>query len=248
MNSKVSEIATAFSLLSRLPLPSARVDPERNAGAAWAYPLVGILHGVIAGAVAWLATALGLPVLVAAICAVATLVLLCGAMHEDGLADLADGIWGGWDRAARLEIMRDSRIGTYGVIALVLALGLRIAGVAALLEGSVAQAMAALVAIGALSRAALPFAMALMPHARDEGLARRVGPVTPGTAWTALAIAFAAALLCTGWQIFGLLIWGSVAAIGMALLARRKLGGQTGDVLGSIQQAVEITLLMVLAT
>ena len=120
------DLPLALSLLSRLPVP---VDHsragERAATAAWAYPLVGAGLAGLTGGLAWALSAAGLPPGPAAGLVLVAQVMLTGALHEDGLADSADGLWGGWERERRLEIMRDSRIGAYGVLALGLSLLLR---------------------------------------------------------------------------------------------------------------------------
>jgi len=246
MSSRASDLATAFSLLSRLPVPRDWINTERNAQAAWAYPVVGLAHGVIAAAAMLLATALGLPSALAVLVALTALVLLSGAMHEDGLADLADGVWGGWTPETRLEIMRDSRIGTFGVVALALSLATRAIALWILVDISVPYACVALIAVAALSRAGMPFLMALLPQARKDGLSRSIGEVPLGAAWIGLALAGGPAVLLLGWSTLALVFWGGLAALGVGSLARRKLGGQTGDVLGGAQQITEITLLLTL--
>jgi len=125
---RTGDIPAAIGLLSRLPVPvDTDLATRRGARAAWAYPLAGLVVGALAGLVAQVALWLGLPPSIAALLALAAMIAITGALHEDGLADSADGLWGGWDRARRLEIMKDSRIGTYGVLALGLTLLLRAA-------------------------------------------------------------------------------------------------------------------------
>ncbi|MBC9180481.1 adenosylcobinamide-GDP ribazoletransferase, partial [Pseudoroseomonas ludipueritiae] len=134
MRSLLADFSAALGLLTRLPTGWL---PQHNSAAGfarsiWAYPLVGLGIGAAGGAVMAAGLWLGLPPLVAALWSLAATLLLTGGFHEDGLADTADGFGGGRDRARKLEIMRDSRIGSYGVLALVLALGLRAAALAAL--------------------------------------------------------------------------------------------------------------------
>lgn len=236
------DLPAALGLLTRLPV---RVDgvaaSARGAAAAWAYPLAGLVLGMAqAGAMAlllWLAV----PVPIAAALVLGLAVVLTGAMHEDGLADSADGLWGGWDKARRLAIMKDSHIGTYGVIALVLALLLRWLGLIALAE---AGGIWLLVVIAAISRAVMVAVMAALPHARDGGLSRAVGRPAPRTALLALAIA-ALLALATG-QILLLFVAAGTAML-CAAIAKAKIGGQTGDILGAVQQMTEIALLVVVA-
>jgi len=240
------DILTALGLLSRLPVP--RHDGARQAQAAWAYPVVGLLLGGMAAVAGLALSGLGLPPPLVALAVLATLVALSGALHEDGLADTADGLWGGWTRARRLEIMKDSHIGAYGVVALCLGLGARWAALWLLFAAGPAPATAAILASAALSRAAMPVLMALLPHARDTGLSHRVGRVPARTAALAAAIAAGLVVLLLGGAAIWALLWGGAALCGLGALARRKLGGQTGDILGASQQIVEITVLAVLVS
>jgi adenosylcobinamide-GDP ribazoletransferase len=181
--------------------------------------------------------------MLAAVLAVAAQVLLTGGLHEDGLADVADGFGGGRSRADKLRIMRDPRLGSFGALALVLALLARIAALIAL--AGPALAGAALVAAGAVSRAGLPAIMASLPPARDDGLAAGAGRPHPLRAAAAAAIGalLAFALLPPGAAAGGL-IGAAGALLLIAHLARRQLGGYTGDVLGAAQQLAEIGFLL----
>ena len=122
-----------------------------------------------------LADRLGLPPLVCAGLAVGALVIVTGALHEDGLADVADGFGGGATRERKLEIMRDSRIGAYGAAALALSLILRVAALSALLDHGLGAAAAGLILAGAASRAAALAPLALLPAARADGLGAGAG-------------------------------------------------------------------------
>jgi adenosylcobinamide-GDP ribazoletransferase len=192
---------------------------------------------------------LGLGPWFAACVAVGAAVIVTGGSHEDGLADVASGFGGGGDRDAKLSILRDSRIGSYGVIALVLALAMRIGALAAI--GHPYHVLAVLIAAGAVSRAVVVVAMRMMKRARSDGLGAGAGtPGFEGTV-TALAIAGIATLvLLLPWAWLLALVLGAGAAVIVALLAKRQIGGQTGDVLGAIQQAAEIAVLaaVVMAT
>ncbi|MGZ2258436.1 adenosylcobinamide-GDP ribazoletransferase [Roseobacter sp. A03A-229] len=236
----VTDILLAATLLSRMPLPRL---PEtafaRGAQASWAYPIAGAVLGAGAACAAALCLALGLPAVFAAGVLLITLVLLTGAMHEDGLGDTADGFWGGFEPARRLEIMRDSQTGTYGILALILITGLRWSAYAALLPLGVLPVIAA----AALSRAAMPCLMAALPHARDDGLSKSVGRPDAPTAVLGLGIALVIAGLCVGGAAIGGLLAGLAVAALVGTLARAKIGGQTGDVLGAAQQLGELCTL-----
>lgn len=234
---RAEELRLAFLLLTRLPVGAIRGAAPGMAASSWAWPLVGAAVGAIATLVAGLSLWLGLPPAMAAILALTASALATGGMHEDGLADLADGFGGGGDRARKLEIMRDSRIGAYGVIALVLALGFRGFGIAALAEsGSVT---AALIGIAAASRAVLPAALILMPPARADGLGRSAAGAEPRPALIAAGIGFACLLpMGFGTALAAALVI-ALAATAVAALAMRQIGGQTGDVMGAMQQLAE---------
>ena len=167
-----SDVVEALALLTRLPVPAG--DGTRGAAAAWAYPLVGVVIGGIAAVAGAIAYWLALPPLLCALLSLATMIVLTGAMHEDGLADTADGLWGGWTREARLEIMKDSHIGTYGVLALILSVAARWGALWLLFEAGVGLACAALIVGAAVSRGAMPALMAYLPQCpRDGPVAKR---------------------------------------------------------------------------
>ena len=240
----LADIPAAIGLLTRLPIP---VDTEkaaaRGAQAAWAYPLVGLVLGLLVGVPAW-ALSGGLPAAILAALVLVTLVVLTGALHEDGLADSADGLWGAWEPARRLEIMKDSHIGSYGVIALVLSLLLRWLGLVAVIEAGIV--IPALVAVGMLSRAAMVGLMAALPHARDGGLSKTVGRPGMETASLAALLAVVAALLCIGLGGVALIVAVALAALTTRAIAKAKIGGQTGDILGATQQLGEVAALVML--
>ncbi|WP_127902450.1 adenosylcobinamide-GDP ribazoletransferase [Solirhodobacter olei] len=244
IQSRADEARLALMLLTRLPM--GRLDPAPTlSAAAWAYPLAGAVVGAIAGLVYLLAQGLGLQPLPAVVLAVAAGVVATGGMHEDGLADLADGFGGGGDRARKLEIMRDSRVGSYGVIALCLALLLRVVLLAEVLPGH--APLFFLLGLGALSRAPLPVLMRLLPAARPDGLGRSASlQIGAGQAGAAVLVGLVLALLFL--PGFFCPVFAAAAATALTgLLARRQIGGFTGDVLGAAQIAAELAALLALA-
>jgi adenosylcobinamide-GDP ribazoletransferase len=183
--------------------------------------------------------------LAAAALALGARALLTGGLHEDGLADLADGFGGGRDKAAKLEIMRDSRLGTYGALALVVSFVAKMAALAALPHSAV---VAGLVAAHALARGALPALAAIMPGARSDGLATSAGRVEPAVATTAAMLALLIAFVCLPpGAAFMTTAAAALGAAAVAVLAKRQIGGITGDVLGAAEQVGETAVLLVLA-
>ena len=240
----LADLRSALALLTRLPLPQSAAPP-RGAQAAWAWPVAGAVIGTMAATVAALALGLGLTPAVAAAVTLAAQAVVTGAMHEDGLADTADGLWGGWDKARRLEIMNDSHIGSYGVLALILVTLARWSALAALL--ATGGAFAAIIAVACLSRAPMAVLMAWLPTARSAGLSHSVGQPGANTAGIAMLVAVLFCFVLVGWQTIGLAIAVAVVSFGLGLVARAKIGGQTGDILGASQQLAETAALCALA-
>jgi adenosylcobinamide-GDP ribazoletransferase len=240
------DIADALRFFTRLPLgepgQSAPLDIDRI---AWAAPVAGVAVGLIGALVLALTTLLGLPLLLRAGLATAALVVATGALHEDGLADVADGFGGGATRARKLEIMRDSRVGAYGAIAIALALILRVGALTAALDGGFWRASLNLMLVAALSRAAALTPLALLPPARAEGAgaaAGRLDSTALAAAWGSglvIAVALGLVALDVVHALLAALLSGA-GALAMVGLARRAIGGQTGDVAGAAQQCGEI--------
>ena len=235
------DLWSGFALLSRLPVPDHR---GTGADSAWAWPLVGAALGGIAALVGGIALWLGFtPGVVAGL--VLTLgALMTGGLHEDGLSDTADGLFGGWTRERRLEIMKDSRVGSYGVLALVLITLIRWSALPTILAGGRPGVRGA---VGAMSRAPMAVMMSALPNARDTGLSHATGRPSGTVALAGVALALGIALLFAGWGMVAML---AVVAAVTALLARSaqaRIGGQTGDILGATQQLAEAAALAVLA-
>lgn len=232
-------------LLTRLPMPRL---PERlfarQANAVWAFPLVGLSVGLLACVFGWIASAAGLPALACAVILVIVLVITTGAMHEDGLADTADGFWGGFSTERRLEIMKDSHIGAYGVLTLIFSQLLRVALIAALLS---ANAFTGILAACVISRAVMPILMATLPNARNSGLSHSVGGPKAETAAIGFGLAVVLSLLLIGPSALIPTVFSALTVGVLALIAKAKIKGQTGDVLGASQQISELAFLMALA-
>ncbi len=237
------KIATAF--LTRLPI---RLDDSGGlsalARAARWFPLVGFGIGLLGGILYALAVGLDLPPLLAAIVAAAATVAVTGALHEDGLADTVDGFGGGGDRDRKLQIMRDSRIGTYGVIALVLALGARVVALASFEDNG--DAVAALILCEAASRALVVAVMQRAPLARSDGLAASAGRPAQATMLWALGLAGIIGLGLAYFDGVAAMVAGAIVAWAITWLARRQIGGVTGDVLGAVQQGSAVAMLLAL--
>jgi len=239
-----TDFLLAAGLLTRLPLGGGGcADPGEMVRATRTFPLVGVLVALGGALAFWIAQGLGLPPLAGGLIALATIVLLTGAIHEDGLADVADGFGGGSNRTIKLKIMRDSRVGTYGVLAIVLSVALRAAALAEI--GPAATVALALIGAHALSRAVLPSIMAALPVARDDGLAASIGRSETKHAAAAAVLGAGIALFALGFGA-GLAAIFAAAAAGatVAILARGQIGGFTGDVLGAAEQSAQTAVLL----
>jgi adenosylcobinamide-GDP ribazoletransferase len=241
------DLMVALSFSTRLPvLHTAPVSGADVARASWALPIAGAVVGAIGSFVYWVATLAALPSLPAAAIAVAATVLATGALHEDGLADVADGFGGGATRERKLEIMRDSRLGTYGACALVLSLLLRISAIADITQPALVASALLAAHIGA--RAAMPAVMWFVPPAKPDGLSASAS--LPPAASVAIAAVLGAIALGLGLGPGPGTIAVLVSLAGAALVARlsiAQIGGQTGDVLGTVEQVSEILILLVAA-
>jgi adenosylcobinamide-GDP ribazoletransferase len=246
MNEWLDDLRTAVAFLTRLPMPHPTGPmPEHFVRAHRMFPVVGAAIGGTVGLLLLGLRAIGVPDLAAAALALGASALLTGALHEDGLADVADGFGGGRDKDAKLEIMRDSRLGTYGALILMVSFVTRLSALAALADAAVVPC---LIAAHALARGVLPAMSMSLPYARQDGLAANAG--RPELATAAMAAAFALVIAVVSLPVGGALSAALVAvaaAIGMAWLAQRQIGGQTGDVLGGAEQLAETAVLVLLA-
>ena len=242
MKNQGASFLLAVQFLTRLPVPAHNIySPARMAASVGYYPIVGVLVGG-ASAIVFAAADAVFPQALAVVLAIAAGLLLTGAFHEDGLADTFDGVGGGSTRDKTLDIMRDSRLGTYGTLALIITLAAKAGALAAL---SPTLVIAAFIAGHGLSRLSSVFVIATSRYVRDDGAGK---PAADGVSALSLAIALGTgALMLAVWCVFyapTALAWAVtgliVGHVLMRLFFERKLGGYTGDTLGAVQQASEI--------
>ena len=246
----IEETLEALRFFTRLPIVRGTGAPPPFSRALPRAPYAGALLGLGGGLALLVATRLGAPPQIAAWLVVGFSAIVTGAMHEDGLADVADGFGGGYSREKRLDIMRDSRIGAFGASALIVSFGLRVAALTAL-AAAPGRAVLVLVAAGAVSRAACLAPLVLLAPARVDG-AGRAAVLTldqARAAWIA-ALVFGLAPALSGFSVTSCLLallLAGLATRALCALAQRMIGGQTGDVAGAAQQAAEIAVLAVFA-
>ncbi len=239
----LEDLHLAAIFLTRLPWPKLDDNIIRPLGEAFrAFPIIGAGIGLASGLIYAVGSWLGLPSLVAALLAVGASALVTGCLHEDGLADIADGI-GGTDTEKRLAIMKDSRIGSFGVLALIVGVGLKVFALAGL--GALVGCLALIAAEGASRAVFAPLVRNGKP-AKSEGLGAMIGKVELDTVSASILLGVLCAVAGLG-PVKGLIAAGLIALAmkGFYRFAEDRLGGYTGDVLGAAQQiAVIITLLV----
>jgi len=234
-------IATIF--FTRLPLTyRGEIGAKELSRALRCLPLVGLGVGLASAALAALALWAGAPALLAALIALGGSILMTGCFHEDGLTDLADGFGGAFERRRKLEIMKDSRTGTYGAAALFLSIGIRAAALAAVIEAGALWAV--LPAAHVLGRTVIPAFMAVTPQASTTGLASYHEPPRGAVLWQALGGGALLALLLSGPSLgLSLILAAAAAALARRWLAMKQIQGYTGDVLGAAEQLAEMAVL-----
>jgi len=242
----VEDLSISILFFTRLPLPHSAAGGNDLARASWAFPIAGAVIGAIGALVYAAAYWTGLPALPAAALALAATVMSTGALHEDGLADTVDGFGGGKDREEKLAIMRDSRLGAYGGCALAISFLLRWSAIATLARP--AAVALALLAAHASARSALPAFMRFIPPTRSDGLSAQAGRPTRESAAVAVLLGAGALLMTLGSLGAGL---GLIALASMGVftgwLSKRQIGGQTGDVVGALEQLNEMAILLLAA-
>ena len=231
----------ALQFLTRVPIRT-RSAVAHDRVVPW-FPVAGLLIGAAVGGIAAGASEL-LPPLVVGAVAVAVGLLITGAFHEDGLADVADAFGGGWTVERRLEILKDSRHGTYGVAALTTSIVVRVASAASIVAP--AALFTAFVAAHCFGRSAAVVAMRLAPPATESGLGvSAASAVRPAPTLVGLAGGTAAVAALAGWWTAPFVAAAAIGTLATVWLATRKIGGLAGDVLGAVEQVVECLVLVV---
>jgi len=250
MRQQLRLFLTAVQFFTRIPVPEwVGHSAQQLDQSARYFSLVGVCVGALAAVVLWLA-ALVLPLPLAVVLSMLAGILLTGAFHEDGLSDFVDGMGGGYSREKILAIMKDSHVGAYGVIAIVLALLLKFLLLLSLLDasGSVLMVAAALVAAHAVSRLMAVSIMLTQQYVRDDDSAR-AKPAAQSLSQTSFVVALlvgVAAMVLLPVTDVGMVSVISALACSLLLrfylawMLRKKLGGYTGDCLGAVQQITEI--------
>ncbi|MDR6183730.1 adenosylcobinamide-GDP ribazoletransferase [Asaia bogorensis] len=239
-----ADFAAGLSLLTRLPTgwllaPDRKIDLTRS---SWCWPLIGGAIGALTGTVMVLCIRLGMPAIVATGWAIAFQLFLTGALHEDGFADTVDGFFGGRTPERRLEIMRDSRIGSYGGLALSLLMLLR-AGTMTTLATQPIHIISILATAGAFSRLSLMLPLLWLRPARADGLAHELRHLPARGLLIAMILT---ALIASSLSVLGalsLFLVACLATLGLCSVAYRLIGGYTGDVLGATAIITELVVL-----
>jgi adenosylcobinamide-GDP ribazoletransferase len=245
----LADLLAAFQLLTRLPV--ARLAhtgaPTNLTRCVWAFPVVGLVVNAIGGFAYWLMYWLGVSPLVAAVWALAVTITVTGALHDDGLADTADGFGGGSTSERKLEIMRDSHIGSYGALALVLSVVARITAIAGLTDPL--HVLVAFCLAGMLGRGGILVLLLALRPARDDGMGAAIGgaSITHISAGLAVAVVGSLAALPT-WTALAMIAVALGVSLAVAKLARGQIGGYTGDVLGAGEVTIECVALTVAAS
>ena len=246
--------AICIRFYSRLPVPALAGEADRHALPDFrlvprAVPVAAIIIALPAALILVATGAAGVQPMLATGLALTALVLTTGAFHEDGLADTCDGLFGGHSPEKRLEIMKDSRVGSFGAVAIGLSLLLRAGGLASILAAAGPLAAGGCLLLAACwSRAEGVGLLAREAPARSTGASAAVGRPRADTAWIGFGLAGALGLaltLAAGLPLAGLalaLALSHASARGLAALARRLIGGQTGDIVGAVQQIGEIAI------
>lgn len=243
-------IAVALQFMSRIPVPTDLNPNERDmaTSAQW-FPVVGLILGAILWLLHGLTLWIGIPAPIAVALILVAMTLLTGSFHEDGLADSCDGIYGGMDIPARLRIMRDSRLGTYGTVSLVTLYILRWTALTTIPDDLIGPAL--MVSLCLSRWTTLPL-ISSMPYARstiEGGIAKPlIEGISKQHVLVATAIATLGAVLLTPGHVVPLLVAASICTYLGRVFCLRKLNGVTGDLLGAVNVVTEVACLILIAS
>lgn len=240
------DLLMALRFYSRLPTGNAPHEKPNLGRVAIILPLASFVIGLPPLAALLLLELAGVPTFFAAAFAIGVMVIVTGAMSEDALADAADGLFGGHTVEQRLDIMKDSRHGTYAVAALTLFLVLRVAAVGSIVAPL--EAAALLITAPLIARSGALWLTVALPAARSGGAAAAAGRVAPRTFAIGLALSAVVSFATAGFAVglLGLVLAYGLCALvtlGWVTLCRRLVGGQTGDLIGALQALLEIAAL-----
>ena len=242
------DVRICLGFFSRLPLAGGNVKAPDFSRSAAGWPLAGAAIATGPAVLLWLAGVLQFPPVIAAALTIAAAAAICGGLHEDGLADAADGFGGGASRERKLEIMRDSRLGTFGALALIFSILVRVLALATIV--SAGGAVIAFLGVAVISRSFAVWHWYALPAAREDGLAASTGQpdeqaltIAGGLGLAALAILLAGSGMSAVLAVF----LAALAVFAFTQLAQRQIGGQTGDTIGAAQQVAEVALFVGLA-
>lgn len=249
MRKLAEEIGLAFAFLTRFRIPAFKVRSTATyASAFWAFPIVGAVIGAAGALVFGFCMAAGLSMVAAAILTIAAVLLIGGGLHEDGFSDFWDGIGGGRTRERKLEIMRDSRQGAYGALALVIMVALQIVLLTDIyIRAGMAACLAALIASEAAARGMIALPCYLINPARGSGLGKVMKSAGHVTLLTGAVLGAVIAVVLMREMGVALIIGALIGAASITLLASRFLGGFTGDVLGATVVAARLSALCFVA-
>lgn len=255
---QLSHLLSCLRFFTRVPWPALWFEKNPHqmpdfCQAGTMVPAAGLLTGSCPAFILFAAQALGLPPILSAPLALLVLIVLTGALHEDGLADCADGFGGGNTHERKLEIMKDSRIGTYGAVAIVFSLYIRGAALFTLASANTSFAAAAFAGSGGLSRTLALLPLALLQPVRQTGAGFAGQGLSPKDLVLPLLLASLVSLLpaLAGMDLvrnITAVACAGLSAFGFCRLAKAQIGGQTGDVAGAVQNLSEIVFLLVLAS
>ena len=235
---RLAEVQIAFMLLSRLPAGTLSGQAPELSQARWAFPIIGFVIGAIIALGYSGLSLIGLPPILASFLTIGLAIVATGALHEDGLADSADGMGGGHNKERKLAIMKDSHIGSYGVLALIMLTGLRVTGLSYLpADGAL---LWPIIGCAVFSRVIMVAYLCLLPSARDNGLGQMASGRGLWHLFSALIISLPVFYLSGSFFIPALMMMAVVAGL-FGMLAKRQIGGQTGDICGAGQMVTETT-------